>query len=236
MVTNDEGSKKLTAHALYNTHLRLLQSHEAFQDLTSTGRVFSSWRELTSHQLSHMRKIVKTALNLKTGLRWKYACWTSGGVGAGGRLERRRRGRAESFCECLHAGRRLVKHVHFYKSPKLSLATLQNEGNLLIPQTQKTYTLVKTLIQVFMVVPPVQMFLYTFYGAADFWHHNPRYPISLGTSKVVKRQTWCIANVMSVTASCYTYGLQPFPLQFDSLVNSRLTRQEKWLNLKALKL
>ncbi|XP_025097659.1 uncharacterized protein LOC112565971 isoform X2 [Pomacea canaliculata] len=69
VVTNDEGSKKLTAHALYNTHLRLLQSHEAFQDLTSTGRVFSSWRELTSHQLSHMRKIVKTALNLKTGLR-----------------------------------------------------------------------------------------------------------------------------------------------------------------------
>lgn len=33
------------------------------------------------------------------------------------------------FANGLHAGRRLVKHVHFYKSPKLSLATLQNEGN-----------------------------------------------------------------------------------------------------------
>ena len=69
IVTNDEGSKKLTVHALYNTHLRLLQSHEAFQDLTSSGRVFSAWRELTSHQTSHMRKIVKTSLNLKPGLR-----------------------------------------------------------------------------------------------------------------------------------------------------------------------
>ncbi|KAK7487746.1 hypothetical protein BaRGS_00021013, partial [Batillaria attramentaria] len=69
IVTNDEGSKRLTVHALYNTHLRLLQSHEAFQDLTSSGRVFSAWRELTSHQISHMRKIVKTALSLKTSIR-----------------------------------------------------------------------------------------------------------------------------------------------------------------------
>ncbi|KAL8611370.1 hypothetical protein ACOMHN_014425 [Nucella lapillus] len=69
IVTNDEGSKKLTVHALYNTHLRLLQSHEAFQDLTSSGRVFSAWRELNSHQTSHMRKIAKSALNLKTSLR-----------------------------------------------------------------------------------------------------------------------------------------------------------------------
>ncbi|XP_076467173.1 uncharacterized protein LOC143298242 isoform X2 [Babylonia areolata] len=69
VVTNDEGSKKLTVHALYNTHLRLLQSHEAFQDLTSSGRVFSAWKELTSHQTSHMRKIVKSSLSLKTSLR-----------------------------------------------------------------------------------------------------------------------------------------------------------------------
>ncbi|XP_041352185.1 uncharacterized protein LOC121370785 isoform X1 [Gigantopelta aegis] len=69
VMTNDEGSKKLTAHSMYNTSLRLVQSHEVLQELTSNGRVFSMWRELTSHQLSHLRKIVKSVLNVKTSVR-----------------------------------------------------------------------------------------------------------------------------------------------------------------------
>lgn len=70
-MANDEGSKKLTAHNMYNTSLRLVQSHEVLQELASTGRVFSIWRELTSHQLSHLRKIIRSVLNIKTSIRWE---------------------------------------------------------------------------------------------------------------------------------------------------------------------
>ncbi|XP_046556734.1 LOW QUALITY PROTEIN: uncharacterized protein LOC124265956 [Haliotis rubra] len=69
IMANDEGSKKLTAHNMYNTSLRLVQSHEVLQELASTGRVFSIWRELTSHQLSHLRKIMRSVLNIKTSIR-----------------------------------------------------------------------------------------------------------------------------------------------------------------------
>ncbi|XP_071113362.1 uncharacterized protein [Haliotis cracherodii] len=69
IMANDEGSKKLTAHNMYNTSLRLVQSHEVLQELASTGRVFSIWRELTSHQLSHLRKIIRSVLNIKTSIR-----------------------------------------------------------------------------------------------------------------------------------------------------------------------
>ncbi|KAK6169206.1 hypothetical protein SNE40_020302 [Patella caerulea] len=69
VIANDETSKKLTAHSLYNTSLRFIQSNDILQELASNGKVFSMWRELSSHQMSHLRKIIRTALNLKLPIR-----------------------------------------------------------------------------------------------------------------------------------------------------------------------
>ena len=65
VIANDEGSKKLTAHSLYNTSLRLVKTSSCLQELAASGRLFSMWDEMTSHQLSHLRRVVKTVLNLK---------------------------------------------------------------------------------------------------------------------------------------------------------------------------
>ncbi|ESO84850.1 hypothetical protein LOTGIDRAFT_168339 [Lottia gigantea] len=65
LVANDENSKKLTAHSLYNTSLRFVQSHDILQDLATNGRVFSMWRELSSHQMGHFRKTIRNVLGLK---------------------------------------------------------------------------------------------------------------------------------------------------------------------------
>ena len=65
VVANDEGSKKLTAHSLYNSSLRLVKTSTCLQELAANGRLFSMWEEMTSHQLSHLRRVIKTVLNLK---------------------------------------------------------------------------------------------------------------------------------------------------------------------------
>ncbi|KAJ8315233.1 hypothetical protein KUTeg_007383 [Tegillarca granosa] len=65
VIANDEGSRKLVAHSMYNTNLRVVNSYEDVQELASQGRVFSMWREMTSHQMSHLRKIIRTVLNVR---------------------------------------------------------------------------------------------------------------------------------------------------------------------------
>jgi len=69
VITNDEGSKNLTSHSTYNTSIRLIKTNDSLQDLAANGRLFSIWQEMTSHQLSHMRRIVKTVLNAKLVMR-----------------------------------------------------------------------------------------------------------------------------------------------------------------------
>lgn len=65
IMANDEGSKRLSGHVLYNAQLRAVQSQEILQELASKGRLFSIWKELTSHQISHMRKILLSSLNMR---------------------------------------------------------------------------------------------------------------------------------------------------------------------------
>ncbi|XP_014767544.1 uncharacterized protein LOC106867245 [Octopus bimaculoides] len=67
IITNDEGSKRLSGHVLYNAQLRIVQSQDMLQELASKGKLFSIWKELTSHQISHMRKILLSTLNPKYG-------------------------------------------------------------------------------------------------------------------------------------------------------------------------
>ncbi|GAB1598907.1 uncharacterized protein LOC115232463 [Argonauta hians] len=67
IITNDEGSKRLSGHVLYNAHLRAIQTQDMLQELASKGRLFSIWKELTSHQISHMRKILLSTLNPRYG-------------------------------------------------------------------------------------------------------------------------------------------------------------------------
>ncbi|XP_045197669.2 uncharacterized protein LOC123552241 [Mercenaria mercenaria] len=69
VITNDEGSKNLTAHSIYNSTLRMVKTNDNLQDLAANGRLFSMWQEMTSHQLSHLRRMVKTVLNAKLIMR-----------------------------------------------------------------------------------------------------------------------------------------------------------------------
>lgn len=69
VIINDEGSKNLTAHSIYNTTLRMIKTNDILQDLAADGRLFSMYQEMTSHQLSHLRRMVKTVLNAKLIMR-----------------------------------------------------------------------------------------------------------------------------------------------------------------------
>jgi hypothetical protein len=69
VITNDEGSKNLTAHSIYNSTLRMVKTNDNLQDMAANGRLFSMWQEMTSHQLSHLRRMVKTVLNAKLIMR-----------------------------------------------------------------------------------------------------------------------------------------------------------------------
>lgn len=66
--TNDEGSRRLTANAMYNSNLKPVHSHEILRDFAAKGRLFTMYRDMTSHQISHMRKLIMTALSFRTGL------------------------------------------------------------------------------------------------------------------------------------------------------------------------
>ncbi|KAK3577399.1 hypothetical protein CHS0354_032247 [Potamilus streckersoni] len=69
IIANDEGSKKLTAHSMYNTSIRLVKNNEILHALAADGRLFSIWQEMTSHQMSHLRRVIKTVLCTKFALR-----------------------------------------------------------------------------------------------------------------------------------------------------------------------
>ncbi|KAL3881361.1 hypothetical protein ACJMK2_027810 [Sinanodonta woodiana] len=69
IIANDEGSKKLTAHSMYNTSIRLVKNNEILHALAADGRLFSIWQEMTSHQMSHLRRVMKTVLSTKPTLR-----------------------------------------------------------------------------------------------------------------------------------------------------------------------
>ncbi|XP_048767345.2 uncharacterized protein LOC125674261 isoform X2 [Ostrea edulis] len=63
IIGNDEESKRLTGHTQYNSNMRFVFSNELVQDQASAGRVFSLWREMSPHQMSHLRKLIKPILN-----------------------------------------------------------------------------------------------------------------------------------------------------------------------------
>ncbi|KAH3746586.1 uncharacterized protein LOC127848537 [Dreissena polymorpha] len=69
IIINDDGSKNLTAHSVFNSSLRLIKTSDCLQDMAAKGRLFSLWKDMTSHQLSHLRRIVKTVLNAKLVLK-----------------------------------------------------------------------------------------------------------------------------------------------------------------------
>ncbi|KAL4233012.1 hypothetical protein ACF0H5_007698 [Mactra antiquata] len=69
VIVNDEGSKNLTAHSIYNSTLRMVKTNDILQELAADGRLFSMYQEMTSHQLSHLRRMVKTVLNAKLVMR-----------------------------------------------------------------------------------------------------------------------------------------------------------------------
>lgn len=72
IITNDEGSKNLSAQSVFNSTIRLVKTNDCMQDLAANGRLFTMWQEMTSHQLSHLRRVVKSVLNAKLVLRWHY--------------------------------------------------------------------------------------------------------------------------------------------------------------------
>ncbi|KAK3098114.1 hypothetical protein FSP39_016246, partial [Pinctada imbricata] len=63
VIGNDSESTILTGHGQYNNNLRFVFSNEVMQDLASSGRVFSINREMSPHQMSHLRKMVKMIMN-----------------------------------------------------------------------------------------------------------------------------------------------------------------------------
>ncbi|CAL1539472.1 unnamed protein product [Lymnaea stagnalis] len=65
VISNEEQSNQLPALSLYNTNLPILQSSDVVQELASNGKVLSVWKELTPHQLSHVRKVARSLLALK---------------------------------------------------------------------------------------------------------------------------------------------------------------------------
>ena len=65
VIGNDTESELLTGHRQYNSNLRLVFANDVMQDLASSGRVFSLNREMSPHQMSHLRKTVKTFMNSK---------------------------------------------------------------------------------------------------------------------------------------------------------------------------
>ena len=69
VITNDEGSKNLTGHSVYNSSIRMIRTNDCLHDLAANGRLFSMWKEMTSHQLSHLRRVIKTVLNVKLTIR-----------------------------------------------------------------------------------------------------------------------------------------------------------------------
>ncbi|WAR08931.1 hypothetical protein MAR_018889 [Mya arenaria] len=69
IISNDEGSRHLTAHSVYNSSIRMTKTNDSLQELASDGKLYSMWQEMTSHQLSHLRRLVKTVLNAKLVLK-----------------------------------------------------------------------------------------------------------------------------------------------------------------------
>ncbi|KAK3091604.1 hypothetical protein FSP39_021103 [Pinctada imbricata] len=65
VIGNDKESELLTGHRQYNSNLRLVFANDVMQDLASSGRVFSINREMSPHQMSHLRKAVKTLMNTR---------------------------------------------------------------------------------------------------------------------------------------------------------------------------
>jgi hypothetical protein len=47
----------------------MVKTNDNLQDMAANGRLFSMWQEMTSHQLSHLRRMVKTVLNAKLIMR-----------------------------------------------------------------------------------------------------------------------------------------------------------------------
>ncbi|XP_022287376.2 uncharacterized protein LOC111100068 isoform X1 [Crassostrea virginica] len=77
IIGNDEESKRLTGHTQYNNNIRFVFSNELVQDHASAGRVFSFWREMSPHQMSHLRKMIKPILNeVKTVPQLRYITLT----------------------------------------------------------------------------------------------------------------------------------------------------------------
>ncbi|XP_069125399.1 uncharacterized protein [Argopecten irradians] len=68
IVANDEGSKKMVAHSMYNENLRLVHHFDLLHDIASSGKLFSMWQEMSSHQMSHLRKYMRTVLNVRPSL------------------------------------------------------------------------------------------------------------------------------------------------------------------------
>lgn len=77
IIGNDEESKRLTGHTQYNNNIRFVFSNELVQDHASAGRVFSFWREMSPHQMSHLRKMIKPILSeVKTVPQLRYITLT----------------------------------------------------------------------------------------------------------------------------------------------------------------
>ncbi|XP_061168344.1 uncharacterized protein LOC133177302 [Saccostrea echinata] len=77
IIGKDEESKRLTGHTQYNGNLRFVFSNELVQDHASAGRVFSFWKEMSPHQMSHLRKMIKPILNeVKTVPQLRYITLT----------------------------------------------------------------------------------------------------------------------------------------------------------------
>lgn len=77
IIGNDEESKRLTGHTQYNSNIRFVFSNELVQDHASAGRVFSFWREMSPHQMSHLRKMIKPIFNeVKTVPQLRYITLT----------------------------------------------------------------------------------------------------------------------------------------------------------------
>lgn len=77
IIGNDEESKRLTGHTQYNSNIRFVFSNELVQDHASAGRVFSFWREMSPHQMSHLRKMIRPIFNeVKTVPQLRYITLT----------------------------------------------------------------------------------------------------------------------------------------------------------------
>ncbi|BFZ24697.1 hypothetical protein BsWGS_27736 [Bradybaena similaris] len=65
VLINEYGSQQLADHTLYNSSIPLFQSYDVLQELASSGRVLSIWKDLSPHQLSYLKKIGRAGFNTK---------------------------------------------------------------------------------------------------------------------------------------------------------------------------